>query len=66
MQTKQIKKNKNYEYVDPSVVIDLVCGMELDSENIKTSADYNGQTYYFCAVHCKSHFTADPVKYVGE
>ncbi|MEO8637305.1 MAG: hypothetical protein ABI430_00185 [Candidatus Taylorbacteria bacterium] len=40
--------------------------MELDANNIKASADYKSKTYYFCAIHCKNHFTADSVKYVGE
>jgi len=44
----------------------LVCGMELVAENIKANADYRGETYYFCAIHCKNHFTANPVKYIGE
>lgn len=66
MQTKKSKNNKNYKFIDPTVAIDLVCGMEVDSNNIKASADYKGKTYYFCAIHCKNHFTADPVKYVGE
>lgn len=66
MQTKKPKGNKNYKLIDPAVTIDLVCGMELDENNIKASADYKGKTYYFCAIHCKNHFTADPVKYVGE
>ncbi len=66
MQTKKSKGNKKYKIIDPAVVFDLVCGMELDADNIKASADYKGKTYYFCAIHCKNHFTADPVKYVGE
>jgi len=66
MQTKKSKNHKDYKFIDPSVAIDLVCGMELVAENIKANADYRGETYYFCAIHCKNHFTADPVKYVGE
>ncbi len=66
MQTKKSKNNKNYKFIDPEVAIDLVCGMELDADSIKASADYKGKTYYFCAIHCKNHFTADPVKYAGE
>ena len=66
MQTKKSKNNKNYKFIDPAVAIDLVCGMELDADNIKASADYKDKTYHFCAIHCKNHFTADPVKYVGE
>jgi len=59
-------KNKKYENIDPTVAIDLVCGMELDKDTIKASFDYKGKTYYFCAIHCKNHFSRDPVKYVGE
>ncbi|HEY4480317.1 MAG TPA: YHS domain-containing protein [Candidatus Paceibacterota bacterium] len=66
MQTKKIKGNKKYKTIDPAVAFDLVCGMELDADSIKASADYKGTTYYFCAIHCKNHFTADPVKYAGE
>jgi Cu+-exporting ATPase len=66
MQTKKSKKNKKYKTIDQALVFDLVCGMELDADSIKASADYKGKTYYFCAIHCKNHFTADPVKYVGE
>ena len=64
MQTKKI--NKKYKHLDPAVAFDLVCGMELDEDSIKASADYKGKKYYFCAIHCKNHFTADPVKYAGE
>jgi YHS domain-containing protein len=28
---------------------DPVCGMEVDEATAKHTADYNGQTYYFCA-----------------
>ena len=40
--------------------------VELSSDKIKASKEYKGKTYYFCAVYCKKHFTADPAKYVGE
>jgi len=66
MQTKKSKNNNKYKIIDPAVAFDLVCGMELDADSIKASADYKGKTYYFCAIHCKNHFTADPVKYAGE
>ncbi len=66
MQTKKSKDNKKHKTIDPEVVFDLVCGMELDADGVKATADYKGKTYYFCAIHCKNHFTADPMKYVGE
>jgi YHS domain-containing protein len=66
MQTKKHKNNKNHKFIGPEVAFDLVCGMELNQDEIKASADYKGKTYYFCAILCKNHFTADPVKYAGE
>ncbi len=66
MQTKKTKNNAKYKFIDPEMAIDLVCGMELNAENIKANTDYKDKTYYFCAIHCKNHFAADPVKYVGE
>jgi Cu+-exporting ATPase len=66
MQTKNHRHNKFHNPADPDVAFDLVCGMEIDADNIKASAEYKGKIYYFCAIHCKNHFTADPVKYVGE
>lgn len=61
----QIQKNKNYQPIVSSLAIDLVCGMEIDTKDVKFTADYKGDVYYFCAVHCKNHFVLDPVKYVG-
>ncbi len=65
MQNKKIK-SRNYKFIGSGVEIDLVCGMELDAENAKSSADYKDKTYYFCALSCQKHFLLDPLKYVGE
>jgi Cu+-exporting ATPase len=46
-------------------VTDPVCGMSIESENAKTSEMYQGNTYYFCCVHCRSTFKADPAKFVA-
>lgn len=45
--------------------IDVVCGMEVNSEETKHTSEYKGETYYFCSVSCKDHFVNDPEKYVG-
>ena len=66
MQTKKSKNSKNYKLIDAAVAIDLICGMDLDVHTVKASADYKGKTYYFCAINCKNHFVADPLKYSGE
>jgi len=44
----------------PSAVIDPVCGMTVDPATAAASYEYNGKTYYFCAVRCKERFPADP------
>ena len=43
---------------------DPVCGMEVDEQKAAATSEYNGDTYYFCAVGCKKAFDADPDKYV--
>jgi YHS domain-containing protein len=43
---------------------DPVCGMEVDEATARHTAQYQGQTYYFCAPGCKKAFEADPQKYL--
>jgi YHS domain-containing protein len=43
-------------------VNDPVCGMAVDPRRAKRSAEYQGQTYYFCAPACRKTFLADPEK----
>lgn len=44
--------------------IDPVCGMEVDEETAAATSEYNGKTYYFCAVACKQDFDDNPEEYV--
>jgi Cu+-exporting ATPase len=46
--------------------IDPVCGMTVDPNAGKPSADYQGQTYHFCCNGCRGKFLADPQKYLGK
>jgi Cu+-exporting ATPase len=39
--------------------------MEIDPAAAAATFEYEGQTYYFCAVGCMQKFKADPVTYVG-
>lgn len=48
-----------------TLVKDLVCGMEIDPETAAATSEYQGTTYYFCAVGCKQDFDADPEKYIA-
>lgn len=43
---------------------DLVCGMEVDEKKAAATSQYNGETYYFCALGCKKAFDADPERYL--
>ena len=45
---------------------DVVCGMQVDPAKAAGKSDYNGKTYYFCAVTCKKKFDANPSQYAGK
>ena len=51
--------------VDPTkqLLKDPVCGMQVDPAKA-TSADHNGETFYFCSQGCATKFQADPDKYL--
>ncbi len=46
------------------MVTDPVCKMQIDETKAAAKSEYNGKTYYFCAVGCKKRFDAEPQKYV--
>ncbi len=46
--------------------IDPVCGMNVESTTAAGQTEYQGQTYYFCAVGCKKKFEADPDHYLNK
>jgi Cu+-exporting ATPase len=48
-----------------ATVKDLVCGMDIDPDSAAATAEYNGQTYYFCSVACHDKFVAEPEKYLS-
>ena len=45
---------------------DPVCQMTVDEDKAVATSEYNGKTYYFCAVGCKESFEKEPEKYVKE
>jgi Cu+-exporting ATPase len=47
------------------VVQDPVCGMAVDPANAAGKVDYQGQTYYFCNVSCRTAFQANPERYLS-
>ncbi len=44
---------------------DPVCGMAVDESTARHTAEYQNQTYYFCAAGCKKAFQAEPQKYLN-
>jgi YHS domain-containing protein len=38
--------------------------MEVDPPKAAAQSKYQGQTYYFCAVGCKTKFDRDPDRYL--
>jgi Cu+-exporting ATPase len=47
-----------------SSAIDPVCGMTVDPNTAKWSAELGGQTYYFCSESCFAKFRRDPTSFV--
>lgn len=45
-------------------VIDLVCGMTVETVPANRPFDFEGQTYYFCAPGCRKAFEKDPSSYL--
>jgi len=43
---------------------DPICGMEVDEKKAAGRSEYQGKTYYFCAVACKKEFDGNPAKHV--
>jgi YHS domain-containing protein len=41
---------------------DPVCGMEVDPDRAAATAEYQGETYYFCSPGCKAAFEKEPEK----
>jgi Cu+-exporting ATPase len=55
----------NSEKVARTIVKDPVCNMDVDPATARGSAEYQGQTYYFCSAGCVTRFKADPEKYLA-
>jgi Cu+-exporting ATPase len=48
----------------PTEVHDPVCGMDVDPADSDQTYAYNGQTFHFCSVGCRTKFIADPTKFL--
>ena len=47
-------------------VSDPVCGMTIESDEAAATERHEGQTYYFCSVHCRDVFKAEPARYTRQ
>lgn len=45
------------------MIIDPVCGKELDDFEYPDTEEYNGRIYFFSSLDCAQKFRADPEKY---
>ena len=45
---------------------DPVCKMTVATETAKFKAEYNGESYFFCALSCQEKFQNSPLKYLDE
>ena len=43
---------------------DPVCGMQVDTDGARFTAEHGGQTYYFCSKGCMLDFQDEPEKYL--
>src|SRR5438045_697429 len=43
---------------------DPVCGMSVDPATAKATAEYGGETYYFCCAGCAQKFQANPEQFL--
>ena len=48
------------------MVLDVVCGMEIDEKKTQWKSEFKGKTYYFCGRMCKLEFDENPEKYISE
>ena len=48
------------------MVVDVVCGMEIDEKTAKWKTEFEGKTYYFCGPMCKLEFDENPKKYATD
>jgi YHS domain-containing protein len=47
-----------------AIAIDPVCGMEVETYRAHFTAEYEGQTFYFCSRGCMLDFQEDPEQYL--
>jgi YHS domain-containing protein/copper chaperone CopZ len=59
-----LKENVPVATTLQTTAIDPVCSMSVDTRTARFTADYSGQTYYFCAPGCQRAFEQEPDRYL--
>ncbi len=49
-----------------NIVIDPVCGMEIDNREAEVGSSYDAMIYYFCSVDCRDRFEENPEAYLED
>ncbi|MBX9767566.1 MAG: YHS domain-containing protein, partial [Bdellovibrionales bacterium] len=65
-------ENQNHDHHDPQhkkmndavFTKDPVCGMNVAPDSAKGKSDFEGHTYLFCSLKCKSKFDQNPKQYL--
>ena len=47
------------------VLVDPVCGMQVDPADVRHIADHEGRTYAFCCAGCRTRFAKNPARYLA-
>lgn len=64
--THQRKEGNGMALEPPKlIVLDPVCGMEVEEQHPGDTYEYEKKMYYFCSMECKDKFRQDPVGYTG-
>ena len=63
-QSMQSAAQASADSLASNLVIDPVCGMELDKTKITLTADHQGTTYYFCNESEKIAFERAPERFL--
>jgi Cu+-exporting ATPase len=45
---------------------DPVCGMQVDEQQAKATAQHQGRTFYFCSTECRQQFEQEPDRYARQ
>ena len=46
-------------------MLDPICDMTVDPAQAAGKFDFDGETYFFCSVHCQKLFQGDPAKFLA-